>query len=117
MRHQPLGIAILLAMVGLPALAQVTPDGTVGTAVNSIVAPGIDTTAPYTITEGSMRSDGTNATLFHSFDTFSPGTDSVTFDLRSASNAVDTSAVNQSAYRITVLEKHNRSLDRREQWA
>jgi len=70
----------------------------INTAVSARSASGIQT---FTITEGSLRFDGTNATLFHSFEAFSPGTANVVFDLRDSQNTLDTSAVNVLIGRVT----------------
>ena len=78
-----------------PAISQafaqsVSSDRTTNTTVSG--------TTSFTITEGTLRN---NDTLFHSFDTFSPGTAAVTFDLRSGQNVLDTSAVTTVISRVT----------------
>ena len=90
-------IALWLVMLlpkCLPVLAQtVRSDLTTGSVVNG--------SSSFTITEGAVRLGDTGATLFHSFDTFSPAASAVTFDLRDSQNAVDTAAVTSILGRVT----------------
>ena len=72
-------------LAGSTAQAQtITTDGTTGTTVNPIVAPGGGD--GFAITDGTLKGDN----LFHSFDIFSPGTAYTLFDLSNpAYSAVD----------------------------
>lgn len=73
------------SLEGREAQAQaVTPDDTTGTTVNPIAAP--NGSSGFAIIDGTLK--GNN--LFHSFDTFSPGTAYTLFDLSdSAYDSVD----------------------------
>ncbi|MEM9806152.1 MAG: filamentous hemagglutinin N-terminal domain-containing protein, partial [Cyanobacteria bacterium P01_D01_bin.56] len=92
--YRSLGLS-LWTLLAIPALGQtVTTDTTVGSVITT-------DNSLFTITEGTVRSDSNNATLFHSFETFSPGAANVSFDLRASQNALDTSAVTAIIGRIT----------------
>ena len=85
---------MLLISVGSPAIAQtVRSDNTTGTVVTN--------SAPFTITEGTIRPSNTGATLFHSFENFSPATSQVIFNLQDSQNAIDTQAVTAIIGRVT----------------
>ena len=93
--YRSLGLSCLWTLLAIPAFGQtVTADSTVGTVVTP--ANGL-----LTITEGTVRSNGNSATMFHSFETFSPGTTNVSFDLRASQNVLDTSTVTAIIGRIT----------------
>lgn len=88
------------------ALAQTTGAVTSDNSTNTIstkttVSNGNASIPHFNITEGTIRTAGSAATLFHSFDTFSPANSSVTFDLRDAQNTVDTQFVNLIISRVT----------------
>ncbi|NJM97524.1 MAG: filamentous hemagglutinin N-terminal domain-containing protein [Phormidesmis sp. RL_2_1] len=53
------------------------------------------------MTEGTLRPNSSNSTLFHSFDIFSPESAAVVFDLRDSQNSIDTSTVNTIISRVT----------------
>ncbi|MEM6252572.1 MAG: filamentous hemagglutinin N-terminal domain-containing protein [Cyanobacteria bacterium P01_D01_bin.156] len=77
MLYRGLGVSLLLCLIGLPVLAQVSEDSTVGTVVSG--------TGPFTVTGGTQEL----TTLFHSFSEFSPGTNDVTFALDGGQNMVN----------------------------
>ena len=89
-------ILVLVTLVARAASAQtpstVTTDNSTNTAVSG---------SPFSVTEGALRTNGSAATLFHSFDTFSPASSDVVFDLRETQNAVDTRLVNLILGRVT----------------
>ncbi|MEO0869396.1 MAG: filamentous hemagglutinin N-terminal domain-containing protein, partial [Cyanobacteria bacterium J06642_11] len=77
MLHRMLGVSVLAALIGTPAIAQVMEDSTVGTMVSG--------TGPYTVTGGTTQL----TTLFHSFAEFSPNTNAVTFALDGSQSTID----------------------------
>ncbi|MBT9315641.1 beta strand repeat-containing protein [Leptothoe spongobia] len=96
---QHVGLALLTGSYWIaPVWAQqVTPTpgaGDTDTVINNL-GPVI------AITEGTVRANSTDAALFHSFDTFSPATTHVIFDLRDSQNTVATEAVNVVVGRVT----------------
>lgn len=76
--QQSVGLLSVFLLGTMPALAQmVSSDGTVGTVVTG--------NGPFTITGGSQSL----TTLFHSFTDFSPGANSVLFQLDGSQSAVE----------------------------
>ncbi|MEO1390334.1 MAG: filamentous hemagglutinin N-terminal domain-containing protein [Cyanobacteria bacterium J06634_6] len=72
----------------------VQSDHTTGTAVSG--------SSTFHITEGTVRSGNSGtATLFHSFETFSPQNSTTVFDLRDSQNNVNTSAISAIVARVT----------------
>lgn len=98
MKYRTLRLLAVWLMVTLPmrvpAFAQsVNSDRTTRTVVTN--------SNLFTITEGTVRLGNAGATLFHSFETFSPAASTVIFDLRDSQNAVDTRAVEAIVGRVT----------------